>query len=210
MNAGFSNLDYLKKQLLPKSVSDKRFDAVILALGTGVAAQFSGYCQRPFGRLVNATEVFPADRAEFILSRAPIEAVTQSELKIAESEGWVVQTDPHFIRALNLVNGIIDCGPSDAGPYYGQVRFTFTGGYFWEQLEPDDTAYPSQLPTGAAPLPSDLMNAWLLQCRHLWSLMDKVGTDLLKDGAEKSLRFPDDFAPTVENVLGDYVRYKLI
>lgn len=210
MNAGFSNLDFLKKQLLPKSVSDKRFDAVILALGTGVATQFSNYCQRPFCRLVNATEVFPADRAEFILSRAPLETVTQSELKVAESDGWVVQTDPNFIRALNLINGIIDCGPGDAGPYYGQVRFTFTGGYFWEQLEPDDAGYPSQLPAGANAVPSDLVNAWLLQCRHLWSLMDKVGTDLLKDGAEKSLRFPDDFAPTVENILGDYIRFKLI
>jgi len=211
VNAGFSNLDTLKKQLLAGTLAnDKRFDAVILALGQGVAAQFQNFTQRRFARMVGDTEMFPADQSEFILSRFPVEAVTLSEVKTQESLGWVTQTDPNFILALDLPNGIINCGPQDVGPYYGQVRFTYTGGYFWETLEPDDAAYPSAVPSGANLIPADLVQAWFLQCRHLWSLMDKVGTDLLKDGAAKSLRFPEEFAPTVEKTLGQFVRYKLI
>jgi hypothetical protein len=211
MNAGFSNLDTLKRQLLANTLAnDKRFDAVILALGQGVAAQFQNVTQRRFARIAGDTEVFPADRSEFILSRVPVEAVTLSEVKLRESDGWVVQTDPNFIYALDLVNGIINCGPSDVGPYYGQVRFTYTAGYFWETLEPDDASFPSALPTGASLIPADLLQAWFLQCRHLWALMDKTGAELLHNDAAKSLRFPDDYAPTVEKTLNQFIRYKLV
>ena len=211
MNAGFSNLDTLKKQLLANTLkNDTRFDKLILSLGLGVATQIENACQRRFALATGDTETFPADRAEFLLSRTPVTAVTLIELKIAEADGWVAQTDPNFIRALNLVNGIVDCGPEDCGPYYGQVRITYNGGYFWEQLEPDDTAYPTALPAGATPVPADLVNAWLLQCRHVWNQLDKLGTNILKAGEDKSLRFPEDFAPTVEKSIGQFIRYKLV
>ncbi len=211
MNTGFSNLDTLKKHLLANSEKNSvRFDAVITALGLGVAGQFANLTSRKFARLENATEIFPADRCEFVLSRVPLESVSQAEIKNTEAEGWVVQTDPNFIRAINLADGIINTGPGDAGPYYAQVRFTFTGGFFWETLEPDDANFPSTVPDGAALVPDDLFKIWLLQCRHIWGLMDKLGVDLLKDGAEKSLRFPQDYAPTVNESLGQFIRYKLI
>jgi hypothetical protein len=211
MNAGFSNLAFLKKQLLAKSASsDTRFDDLIAAIGLGVAGQFENSCNRKFNRQANCVECFPADHAEFIPERLPLESVSLVELKVRESDGWVTQTDPNFIRALNLENGIIDCGPGDAGPYYAQLRFTYTGGYFWEQLEPDDAAFPSPLPAGAAPLPAALSNAWLLQCRHIWGNLDKLGLDLLKSADVKSLRFPEDFAPTVEKTISEYIRYTLV
>jgi len=211
MNAGFSNLDTLKKTLLPGSAkSDTRFDLVIAALGRGVAAQFGSMCNRQFMRVVGDTAIFSADRCEFIVPRYPLESVSLAELKITETDGWVTQTDPNFIRALNLIAGIINCGPEDAGPYYAQVRFTYTGGFFWETLEPDDAAYPSQLPSGAAPLPDDLFNAWLLQCRHVWSQMDKLGTDLLKGGADKNIRTPDDLAAGVKITLTEFIRFTLV
>jgi hypothetical protein len=210
MNTGFSNLKTLKSQLAPTLKTDQKFDDVILAIGQGVAAQFENLCGRRFAYMVNDTETFPADHAEFLLSRTPVVAVTLAELKNSEADGWVVQTDPNFIRAVNLVNGIVDCGPGDPGPYYAQLRLTYIGGYWWEQLEPDAVAYPSALPDGATPLPADLLNAWLLQCRHLWKNLDKLGIDILKDGQVASLRFPEDFAPTVEKTLGNYIRYKLV
>ena len=39
--------------------------------------------------------------------------------------------------------------------------------------------------------------------------MDKLGVDLLKSGAEQSLRFPEEFAPTVLKTLGQFIRYTL-
>ena len=211
MNAGFSNLDTLKKHLLASTLkNDVRFDKVIAALGLGVAGLISNSCNRKFARVENDTAVFSADRCEFLLPRTPLESVSLTEVKTNEVDGWVAQTDPNFIRAVNLANGIVDCGPRDVGPYYAQVRFTFTGGYFWETLEPDDAAFPSALPAGATPLPDDLLNAWLLQCRHQWTQMDKLGVDLLKSGAEKSLGFPEEFAPTVQKTIGQFTRYTLV
>jgi hypothetical protein len=209
MNAGFSNLKTLKQTLLPSLKADIGFDQVILALGLGVAAQFGNFCNRKFSRVVGDTAVFSADRCEFVLPRTPLETVSQAELKIKETDGWVVQ-DSAFIRAIDQGNGIVNTGSTDVGPWFGQVRFTYTGGYFWETLEPDDANYPSAVPAGAAVIPADLYQAWLLQCRHLWSLMDKLGTDLLADGSEKSIRFPEEFAPTVEKTLGQYIRYNLV
>ncbi len=211
MNAGFSNLDSLKKQLLAGTLkNDLRFDAVITALGLGVAAQFANFCNRKFSRVVNDTAVFPADRCEFILPRLPLEAITLAEIKTTEALGWVTQTDPNFIRAIDLASGIVNTGPGDAGPYYAQLRFTYTGGYFWETLEPDDAAYPTALPAGATAIPDDLYQAWLLQCRHIWSTMDKVGTDILKDGKSASIRFPEEFAPTVQKTISQFTRYTLV
>lgn len=210
MNAGFSNLATLKKMLLASSLkNDTRFDAVIQALGLGVANQFENLCGRKFGYVVGDTETFPADRAEFILSRTPVTAVTAWAVKHNEQDGWVAR-DLACIRFINLVNGIVNPSDHDVGPWHAQVQFTFTGGYFWEQLEPDDAAFPSAAPAGAAVIPNDLFNAWSLQVRHLWRQLDKLGVDILKAGDEKSLRFPEDFAPTVENTLASYIRYKLV
>ena len=210
MNAGFSNLATLKTNLLPNtSKNDVRFDKVIAALGLGVAAQFANLTQRNFERVVGDTEIFPADRCEFLLSRAPLEAVTLCEIKVTEADGWIPQ-DASLMRSIDLVNGVINCGTADLGPYYAQVRFTFTGGFCWEQLEPDDANYPTQFPVGANMVPDDLSNAWLLQCRHLWGRLDKLGTDLLKGGDEKKLGVPQDFAPTVEKTIGQFIRYKLV
>lgn len=209
MNAGFSNLDTLKKTLLAGTMkADVRFDKIIAALGLGMATMFENTCNRKFARLVGVQETFPADRCEFCLSRKPVESVATAELKLNETDGWVMQ-DATYIRAIDLKNAIINTGDRDAGPYYAQVRFTFTGGYFWETLEPDDANFPSDLPDGASALPDDLFNAWILQCRHIWNQLDKTGANILKDGEEKSLRFPQDFAPTVENTLGQYKNFNL-
>ncbi len=214
MNAGFSNLDTLKKHLLPSTLkSDVRFDKVILALGLGVAGQFANATLRKFARVAGDTEVFPADHCEFILSRVPLESVSQAELKLSEADGWIVQ-DAAFIRAINLTDGIINIGERDAGPYYAQVRFTFTGGYWWETLEPDDDAYPSAMPSGATAIPDDLFQAWLLQCRTVWQAMDKLGTDVLASGASGQFVTGTistlGLIPLVKQTLTDFIRYKLV
>ncbi|GEM_PF-1934768 len=215
MNAGFSNLDTLKQHLLaPALRPTTTYDVQLLDLGRGMAALFANFTQRRLAWMVGDTEIFPAAKAEFILSRFPITAVTLSELKLQESAGWVTQTDPNFILALDLANGIVNCGPSDVGPSYGQVRFTYNGGYFWETLEPDDAAFPSALPSGAAALPSDLYHAWLLQCKHVWQTIDPRGVKIVGEGDKNRVvpqqTFGDmDLIPQVAASLKQFIRYKL-
>ena len=217
MKAGFSNLDFLKKQLLPTSLTgdvakSKRFDPLLQALGLGVAGQFEKYCGRQFDYAAGVQEVFGADRASFLLSRFPVVApIASVEFKLDESTGWVVQV-PGTSNNLTIQSLDAKCGivyfpdATDCGPYWSQLRFTYTGGYWFETLEPDDPDYPSDPPAGVECLPDSLRLAWLLQCKHIWALNDKLGVDTLKDGDEKSLRFPQEFAVSVEKTLADFVR----
>jgi len=74
------------------------------------------------------------------------------------------------IQSLSAASGVVyltddTFSTPDAGPYWGEVRFTFTGGYFFEQLEPEDEGYPTVQPPGSAPLPKGLRLAWLNHCR---------------------------------------------
>jgi hypothetical protein len=58
-------------------------------------------------------------------------------------------------------------------------------------------------------LPDELKLAWLLQCKHVWANQDKLGTDILKSGKDTSIRFPEQWAPTVEETLKAFKRYQL-
>lgn len=216
MNTGFANLDTLKEHLLAAALrATTTYDEQLIDLGLGMAGLIEQFCNRKFSRLVNDTAVFPADRCEFLLPRTPLESVSLVEVKILEADGWVTQTDPNFIRAVDLANGIVDCGPGDAGPYYGQVRFTFTGGLFWNTLEPDDANFPAALPTGATVLPDELRLAWLLQCKHVWQTIDPRGVKIVAGTAEgKAVPqqvFGDlDLIPQVKSLIRQFIRYSLV
>lgn len=214
MNCGFSNLDFLKKQVLAKTMtSDKRFDIFIGAIGLGVAGQFAAFCNRSFSRVVNDQKIISADRVEFCLSRYPVESVSLVEMKLTEKDGWQQVDAPPWaiLQTIDQAAGIVRFPEDDdLGPYYAQVRITYTGGYFWEQLDPDEAGYPTAMPAGAFALPDALRIAWLLQCKHVWANQDKLGTDILASGKVASLRFPEDFAPTVEQILGSFKRLQLV
>ncbi|MDR3427851.1 hypothetical protein [Silvimonas sp.] len=210
MNAGFSNLATLKKQLLANSIkTDLRFDDIISQIGQGTASMFERLCNRPLGYMAGEVETFRADYCEFVLRRTPVYAVTAWQVKHTEAKGWQPR-DISWIRSIDLANGIVNPSDHDVGPWFAQVQFTYNGGYFWEQLEPKDPGYPSAVPAGVHALPADLLNAWFLQCRHVWAYLDKLGTDLLTAGKATSIRFPEDFAPTVETVIANHRRYKLV
>lgn len=209
MNAGFSNLATIKNLLLGETSieSETQFDAVITALGLGVVGQFEKHCGRKFQRQAGVTQIIPADRAQFLLNRYPVEVVTQWELKQDEQDGFVVQ-DITQILTTDLESGIVYMPETnDVGKYYHQVRFTFTGGYFWETLDKGEAGWPTAIPATANILPPDLFNIWTLQVRHLWKNIDKLGREVLSDEEVKSL--PKDFAPTVEDNLSAYIRYNL-
>jgi hypothetical protein len=214
MNAGFANFDTLKKHLLAGSSakSDTRFDTAIKAVGLGVAAAIENYTNRKFFRTADDTYISSADRAEFILPRYPVESVSLIEQKNTEADGWVTldQSPWDLVQTFDLSAGIVRfADDNDLGNYSAQIRFTFTGGYWWETAEPDDPAYPSQMPAGATPLPNDLKLAWLLQCEAVWAARDKLGTGLIDKPETQSATGKTVLSPLVKQMLGQYIRYQL-
>jgi hypothetical protein len=184
MNSGFSNLATLKANLLGEALrASTEFNDVILALGLGVAGVIERHCHRRFARAIGTTDILPADRIQFLLPRFPAEAVTVIDVKRSEAEGWIAQSVTEFAKTIDLRSGIVyrEDGP-DAGEYSTQVRFTYTGGFFWEQLEPTDVGYPTAQPAGSTPLPHDLKLAWLLQCQDAWRRRDTLGADIAQSG----------------------------
>lgn len=211
MNAGLSNLDLLKKHLLAATLgTDPQFDTLIAAIGLGVAGMMEQTCNRKFARAAGAQEEFPGDRASFILSRFPIESVTALDSKNLESDSWTSQ-DTGLIKSISASAGLIYLADShDPGAYWSKVRFTFTGGYWWETAEPNDAGYPSTLPEGAHALPDDLRLAWLLQCREVWNKIDKLNTGLIdKPDAQTNLAGLE-LSPLVKQMLTNYVVMQLV
>jgi hypothetical protein len=183
------------------------FNEVILALGLGMAALIEHHCNRKFLRAVGDTEIFTADAVHFSLPRFPVESVTKIELKQSEAEGWLEQTVNEFVRTINLKSGFVYLPEgSDPGDYATQIRFTYTGGYFWEQLENNDVGYPTAQPAGSTALPHDVRLAWLLQCQDVWQRRDNLGTDLARSGKYAPSLSESNLLPLVKVNLRAFVR----
>jgi hypothetical protein len=214
MNCGLGNLFTLKAHLQGIVLADEtRFDDVVQAIGLGVAAQMENFCDRKLARVAGDTFVSPADRASFILPRYPVEAVTLVEFKADETIGWVSGAgNVPAVQSLSSPSGLVYLGDgADPGKYWSQVRFTFTGGYWFETLEPADDGYPSALPAGAAALPADLLLAWLTQCRRVWSAFDKLGTKIVDNSQAASAALAAlDWTPESREILARYRRMTLI
>ena len=218
MNSGFSNLAFLKQQLLAKSFStDTRFDTLIQAIGLGVAGQFARYCNRDWMYQTNIAEINTGDRSFWFVRSAPVTQFIAVNLRFFRTDAWVsILSQP--LQA-DEEKGLIHFGYT-LGVAPIQFQIIYNGGYWWEQLEPDDAAYPSAVPADIANnaagidpnkfmLPAELQLAWLLQCKHVWSNQDKLGTDVLKSGKDASIRFPVEWAPTVEQTLQGFRRYQI-
>lgn len=222
MNAGFSNLADLKKELLATSqLADKRFDQRILSIGLGVASQFERSCNREWKFAEGILEVCSGDRPFWFTRRAPVSVFSKVELRYFRTDDWTdISGQP---LAADEEKGLLDFGYT-LGRDPIQVRITYTGGYFWNQSEPDAAVYPDAVPAaitanaaGLDPakfyLPYDLKLAWLTQCRKVWEAIDKVGDKILDVGS--NTRQPSealaglDFVPMVTQTLKNYTRYQL-
>ena len=209
MNAGFSNLITLKKQLLAAGVVPSTdFDAPITALGLGVAAAFEAYCNRQFARVENDTFICTADRDHAYVPRAPMETFTSIELKADLATGWEMQTG--LVLNVNNASGLVYWG-AGISFQWAQMRITYTGGYWWDTTE-DNTGI---LPAGATPLPDNLKLAWLLQCEMIWRVRDQLGLSLANDGKQEAARPPADLAaltisPAVKSMLESFRSYSMI
>lgn len=216
MNAGFETLEYLKKQLLAVSLqNDKRWDDQLCLIGRGVAGQFERYCGRKFFRMVNATQIIPGDRVDYLLERYPVESVSQMQLLLKQSQGWQPLDMNCIVSTIDLRSGIIhlDTDSDLAGPS-SQVQITYTGGYWWQTCSKDDPDYSAVPPAGANLLPQSIRLAWIMQCRKIWESIDKTGKDILQVGSNPENYSQSlgalDLIPLVKSALEEFVRYTMI
>jgi hypothetical protein len=207
MNAGLSNLATLKAHLLAPAIrTQTALDTVIADLGLGVAAQFERFCNRKFYRAVGATMTFPAGADNVIVDRYPVESIAKVEVKENATDGFI--EDANAVENWRAESGWVSFG-SPLSTDLAIGRITFTGGYWWETKEPADQGYSTTPPTGAASLPDDLKLAWLMQCRHVWAAMDKLGVSVgAKPDAESKLG-DVKLTPQVVEILNAYRRFAI-
>jgi len=206
MNAGFASLSVLKSHLLAVSMrANLDYDAVITAMGLGMAAAIETFCNRKLARVENDVALFPADRVSFVLPRFPVEAVSAAELKQTDAAGF----EPLSLANLStsLESGVLYTNNgADVGPYSAQVRITYTGGFWWDDTE--DSI--GEMPDGATALLEDIRQAWLLQCQAVWGQRDKIGQNIAdKPGAESPLQKIELLAG-VKEMLRPHIRMSLI
>jgi len=210
MNAGLANLDTLKRHLLPESmIAQTNFDAKIANVGKGVASLLEKYCNRQFARVAGDKVEFTADRNAYWLPRYPVEIISAVEQKDSESAGYVALSDA--VQNSNLKTGQVWFA-AQLGESWSWLRITYTGGYFWNELEPADVGYPTAQPGGSTALPDDIKLAWLLQCGRVWELVDKLGTNISPD---KQIQFVTqslaglELIPQVKELLRGHIRYQI-
>ena len=211
MNAGLSNLDSLKKRLLASSTQgDTGFDLAIQGIGLGMAGRVETFLNRKLARVVGWQEILPADRINFLLSRFPVETMTTIELKPTEADGWILQ-DATFYQSLDLQSGMVICPEDiDPGEYYSQVRFTYTGGFWWEPAEPGDAVYPTAQPAGSNLLPDDIRTAWLMMCQQVWDSTDVLGLGLVSEPGKETDLQEIKMSALVREMLRPYVRNQMV
>jgi hypothetical protein len=203
MNAGIGSLTYLKAALLAaplRSATDH--NTAITALGLGVAARMEQRTNRRFYRTVGDTWVVDAERTAFVLPRYPIESLTSIELRTTPSDYWQSQTLSGVVLHQDDAAGIVILNAL-LGSHRSQLRFTWTGGWWWDTTEDDTGAQPS----GSALVPADLRLAWLTQCKHVWARQDKLGLGHVKGPDANSQLGDMDWAPMAEETLNGYIRH---
>ena len=203
MNAGFASLTKLKEQLLAASLrASTAYDAQILAIGRGVAAQFECVCNRKFARVVNDRCSFPADRRHYYLPRFPVESITLCEKQDTVRDGWQTLTD--LIQSQDLEKGYIFFAAIQ-GVYWSNLRITYTGGFWWDTSEDGIGVCP----TGAATLPDDLMLGWYHQCKHIWNMTDKLGVGISQDPAKQDQGGKVEMLKIVLDLIDNMKRYQI-
>lgn len=204
MNAGLSNLATLKGHLLAERLrAGVTFDEQILALGLGVAAAIERFCDRRLGRVVGDTWETPCGyRTSFVLIRYPLEEITAIDLRTARGDSWESQDIDSLVAQELKESGLVTFhGP--IGWASSNVRFTFTGGYWWDTTEDGSGSQPA----GSTVLPADLQYAWLLHCQDVWNRRDNLGTSLTAKPADRPRVGDVEFGSSVRALLRPHQRH---
>lgn len=203
MNAGFSSLTALKAQILAQSLRARTdFDAQLLALGLGVASAIEGTLGRKLTRTEGDTLIVPGDEAVYSLPRYPVETVTALEYRTRSSDAWADGIGQLYTT--NSASGLAYL-TSPLTDRYGQVRFTYTAGYWWDTSENAS----GTLPEGAAALPGAILSAWHIQIEALWRAKDKLGTQIAKEPEAAAGLTSPELLPAVVAMLAPFRRLSL-
>ncbi|MDR3405121.1 MAG: hypothetical protein P4L99_21685 [Chthoniobacter sp.] len=182
MNLGLGNLAVLKGFVLPEAqAATTDYDARLQAIGKGFAAHLENWCNRKFGYVANDTFTCTANRSYVALPRYPLITVADIAERDTAQDAFT-SLGPVNEVALNISEpaGIVEFGFITA-PYFARLQFTYTGGFWFETLEPTDDGYPSTIPEGATPLPGDLQQAWLLGCQRIFERSRTLSLQGIKD-----------------------------
>lgn len=210
MNAGLANLATLKAWLLNATMrTGTDYDDDIAAIGLGVAAQLEKHCHRKFARTVGDTYIATGPRGTLVVPRYPLEAVASIETRTNSADAWEEETGA--IQHWNADSGLVTFVGALVHTDLVQVRVTYTGGYFYEQLEPADVGYPTAQPAGSTALDADLLLAWQLQCEHVWAQRDKLGLNIGQQPSENTsgALAKIQLMEVVKEMLRPFIRYNL-
>lgn len=204
MDLGLGNLIELKRRLLPSTLtSATTYDTAITAIGRGVAGLFDTHCNRKFARLAGAVDQFSADRMSWVLARFPLESVTGISTRDDINSTWVSYEPTELIVNQDEPSGLLQFG-TILGSHLSQVRVTYTGGYWYDTAETEDTS----LPSGATRVPYAIKEAWYLQCEAVWAAREKIGGNLAKAGGDSALATME-IIPVVKLMIEAHRRFQL-
>jgi hypothetical protein len=208
MKAGLTNLDTIRKHLLASSLgAETKFDTVLTAIGLGVAAAFDKFCNRKLVYTEDAEVIFTGDRDHFVLPHYPVVAISSIQTRYNSADAWEDATSA--LVNSNSASGLIQFY-GQLGDRFLQVRVVYTGGYWFNQYEPDDPEFPGELPAGASELPADVTAAFLLQLEHVWQNKDRLGVSIVeKERTEQPKLAALKLVPLVQDMLKGHQRSQL-
>lgn len=200
----FATLQDLKARVLPVSLQDSSdYDVALQQFGRGVATLFERRCNRLFGRMAGDTYEVAGDSEVISLPRYPVETIDALSLvsEYGATPEPLLLSDS--IGTLNLASGLLFLRGAQGG-FYSRLTVTYTGGYWY------DAQGGQTLPAGATPLEPDVLDAWYLQCAHLWASLDHTGDAMrpaeagIQSAAAKLSAAT--LIPAVEAILSNYRR----
>ena len=206
-NLGLGNLIELKRNLLsPDLVAQTKYDTRITAIGQGVAKWFDKHCNRKFERASGAMDTFHSQRRVWILERFPVETITAVDERTSLADGWVsLGTVNSALQNWDANSGLVNL-LSLGGTHLAETRITYTGGYWFDDAETENTTQPA----GSTLLPKDVRGAWYLQCKKLWETYDPLGGKIVSGGGGEGLLGLSlaglDILPAVKAMLQGHVR----
>ena len=152
----------LVKTRLSMPETEIAHDALIAMLIAGVTARFPRELRRVLKRMEGFAQEFPASDQGLILCCYPVETITRVEVRRWEHEGWQLREGLKWqVRSTCVVTFN---EPPGAGEE--MARLIYTGGYVMPGAE---------VPAGALPLPTDLLNAATEQVAYLYLNRDRLG-----------------------------------
>ena len=181
LSAGLSTLTYLKSRILPAAAAvETTHDAALARLGLAIAGRMETACNRKFDRAVGAVDTFGAWTLCVTLKRYPVETLTTVQVRdpagaLAATTDYAADNDAGMI-SFETVPGMRS----------ERLVVTYTGGYWLDPRSLPATA----LPTGATPLPEDLLELWLAEVQlhaETRGLFEAVGLRVQKDSDKAKL-----------------------